>query len=66
MISEETRAKWRKAVDFITEYGDPYINSWEEGFVQDMSIRLANGHDLLFKQSSVLHRIWTHVQEKVG
>ena len=66
MISEETRSKWRKAVDFITEHGDPYINSWEEGFVQDMSIRLANRHDLSFKQSSVLHRIWTKVQEKIG
>lgn len=66
MISKETRQKWRKAVDFIIEHGDPYINSWEEEFVQNMNVRLANGFDLTFKQSSVLHRIWERIEEKVG
>lgn len=66
MISDETRQKWRKAVDYLMEYGGGYMDEWEAGFLDSISIRLSTGLDLTFKQSSKLCKIWHRVEGDVG
>lgn len=64
MISEETRAKWNrrlKAIHGSVESGKLQLNSWEEEFIDSISVVLSNGKDLSFKQSSCLTQIYEKV-----
>lgn len=66
MISQETRNKWTREVEFLEESGWDECSDWECGFIEAMSIRLEQGGDLTFKQSSKLADIYKRVQEKLG
>lgn len=64
MISEETRMKWNRYLKIIhtaVESGELQLNTWEEEFIDSISVVLSNGKDLSFKQSSCLTQIYEKV-----
>lgn len=64
-VSEETRARWRRRLDFILE-NSHLLSDWEEGFIDSVELWLSRGVDLTMKQSSKLSEIYHEVEGKTG
>jgi hypothetical protein len=64
-VSEETRKKWREKIETILEalnLGFIELNEWESKFIDSVWLQINTMHDLSFKQSSALNRIYEKVQ----
>jgi hypothetical protein len=66
LVSDETRSKWRHRIDWLLEHADGLLTEWEEGFIQDIEKRMADGRDLSLAQSSKLNQIYHAKEEKIG
>lgn len=65
LVSDGTRAKWRRYVDFLWEHGR-YLNEWEAGFMSSIKAQVDAGRDLSLKQSSRLGKIFRREEERIG
>jgi len=64
-VSESTRLLWRKKIETIYEafnYGCIELNEWESKFIDSIYSQINTLHDLSFKQSSALSKIYNRIQ----
>ena len=65
LVSPETRAKWRRYVDFLWEHGQ-HVTTWEAEFLTHMKQLVDAGQDLELKQSGRLAKIFHREEERLG
>jgi hypothetical protein len=67
-VSQARHEAWRRMLDFCVEHADVIrADSWDEGFIDDLSVRFSGKEiDLSFRQSSNLMRIYHALEDKVG
>ena len=65
LVSEETRAKWRRYIEFLTAHPD-WMTLWEMEFAKSIAEWLAGGRDLTLNQSFKLAQVFHRVEERVG
>jgi hypothetical protein len=66
-LSEARKKHWRKQLDYLVENGMERMSEWEQGFIDDLSIRFEGKDvDLNMKQSFKLGEIYARVVERVG
>lgn len=63
---ENLIVKHNKQIDFILNNGYDYLNEWEQGFIDNIQIRLSKGIDTTFNQQKILNKIFARIQDKLG
>jgi len=61
MISDETRNKWKSKLKHILNHQDK-LSDWELTFIDSIDSVLSKDHDISFKQSSILSKIYEKVE----
>jgi hypothetical protein len=65
LVSEGTRATWRKRVDFILER-EADLTKAEAAFAKAVQRQLNDGRDLDFGQSRNLNQVFHRLEEALG
>jgi hypothetical protein len=65
LVSEETRGRWRERLAYLKQH-EGMLDDYQATFVGDWLVRIKDGKDMNFNQSSFLNRAFHKVEEAVG
>jgi hypothetical protein len=65
MISDATRDRWRRRVDFLVEHQER-LGEWESQFVDSMSIKVENDQTLTLRESRKLAEVYHRIEGILG